>query len=237
MNRRFVIFASLLALFPLPAAAQEDLRNSEIVVTGSRRDADGYVSGMPAITLRRKADFAIQDVTITGDTRDADKRHEEIYAMLRTAIKMADGFGVQLATGDTVVQPLTLDNYRDLTLQRDSRPDADKVSFLVKSPLSDATDSKTAVAKIDKFVKAVPATGRALMTDNGDLTLSVVKPDQYRSAILALVAEDSARLAKQFGPDYAVEVKGLEGLVDWARAGLTDVDLYIPYQLTVVPKR
>ena len=235
---RIVIMALLFGAVAWPAVAQDstDLGQQEIVVTGSRRDADNYNVSQPATGLRRRADFAIQQVTITGDTRDEAKRHAEIFDMIRGAIALAERSGVQLATGDTVVEPLTLANYRNLTLTKDNRPDAEKVSFLVKTPLSAGSDAKAALDRIDGYVKAVPAVGRALIARSDDLTLSVVKPDQYRGQIVALVADDSKAMAARFGPDYAVEVQGVERPVEWARAGLTDVFLYIPYQLKVVPK-
>src|SRR3569832_33250 len=152
---RRALFAGFLMLLPAlaPALAQESLGQGEVVVTGTRREADGYDASMPAVGLRRRADFAIQQVTITGDTRDATVRHDEMYRMIRGAIELATKRGVQLATGDTVVEPLTLENYRNLTLTRDSRPDSEKVSFLVKTPLTEGGDAKAALDRIDAFVK------------------------------------------------------------------------------------
>lgn len=230
------IILAVLAMMPVPALAQEDVGQGEIVVTAARRAVDGYDERVPLIGLRRRADFAVQEVTITGDTRDSTARHNEMFAMIRGAIELAGHRGVQLATGDDVIEPLTLDNYRSLTLERDSRPDSEKVSFLVKTPLGGGVDSKTALDLIDGFVKAVPAVGRALMERSGDLTLSVVKPDQYRDDIVGLVADDARKVAQRFGADYGVEAKGIDRQVEWSRAGLTDVFLYIPYQLTVLPK-
>jgi hypothetical protein len=110
------------------------------------------------------------------------------------------------------------------------------VTFLVKTPLGDGVDSKTALDRIDGFVKAVPAVGRALIEPTGDLTLSVVKPDQYRDQIVGLVADDANKMSQRFGADYGVEARGIDRQVEWSRAGLTDVFLYIPYQITVMPK-
>jgi hypothetical protein len=231
------IALAVLALLPAPALAQNDLGQNEIIVTSQRREAEDFDASAPAIGLKRRADFAVQEVTITGDTRDPAARHDEMFRMIRGAIEVARTKGVQLATGDTVVEPLTLDNYRSLTLVKDNRPDSEKVSFLVKTPLNDGVDAKAALDRIDAYVKAVPAVGRALIETTDDLTLSVVKPDQYRDRIVALVADDARAMAQHFGPDYGVEAMGVERPVEWSRSGLTDVFLYIPYKITVVPKR
>jgi hypothetical protein len=227
----------LVMALSLPAMAQENGGLEEIVVTARRADSRDYEAGVPAVGMRRLADYAVQAVTVTGDTRDPDKRHEEIFAMIKGAIALAaKRGGIELATGEMVVEPLTMDNYRSLTLQTEKRPDTDKTTFLVKTRLSAGIDAKAALDKISTFIKEVPAVGRAEMEATGDLTLSVVKPDQYRGAIIDLVAADARATAAKMGPDYAVEAKGLERPVEWSRASLTDVFLYVPYGYTVVPK-
>lgn len=233
----------LLAAFSLisvaPAFAQQAVpvtSAQEIVVTGSRREADDYSDTMPIITLRRTADFAVQEVRVAGDTREAGKRRDEIYAMIRGAIDLAATYGVELATGEYVVEPLTAANYRNLPLSNDGRPDTDKTVFLVKTRLAPGVDAKTALDRIARFLKAVPSVGRAEMTEKGDLTLSVVNPDQYRPQIIGLIAADAEATVAKFGTGYGVEVRGLDRPVEWARASLTEVFLYLPSAYVVRPK-
>ena len=81
--------------------------------------------------------------------------------MVHNAIELAQRSGVELATGDFIVEPLTLANYRNLSMNNDGRPDTDRVTFLVKTRLGADTDAATALQRIDRFVTAVPAAGRA----------------------------------------------------------------------------
>ena len=224
------LLVSFVAIFP--ASAQE-----EVIVTAQRRDADGYSADVPAVGLRRTADFAIQEVTITGDSRDAGTRADEIFGMLENALGAANKAGVQLAYGDATVEPVTPKNFRTLTLLKDSRPDSQRVKFLVKSALGPAQDAKAAQAKINAFVKSVKPVGRALMETSDDLTFSVVRPDQYRSAIADIIANDAKAMAARMGADYGVEIEGLNRPVEWQRSGLSEVLLYIPYKLIITPKR
>jgi hypothetical protein len=234
--RRLVILATIL-FTAFPASAQI-IGGQEIVVTASRREAKDYDDHVPAIGLRRVADFAVQEVVVVGDTRDPDKRHDEIFAMIRGAIELAaKRGGIELATGEMIVEPLTLANYRNLTLRSDGRPDSDRTSFLIKTRLTGGADAKAALDRISAFVKAVPAVGRAELKADGDLTLSVVGPDQYRGQIVDLVAADARATAARLGPDYAVEAKGLDRPVEWSRASLTEVLLYVPYAYSIVPNR
>jgi hypothetical protein len=226
----------LFLLLAAPAAsAAQDMNASEVIVTANRRQSSDY-ERMPLIGLRRTADFAVQYVSIAGDTREMDKRREEIFAMVRGAIELARARGVELATGQMVVEPLTLANYRDLPLLNDGRPDSERVNFLIKTSLA-GSDNKAALDRIEAFIKAVPAVGRAQMQKGGGLTLSVVGPDQYRGQIIDLVAADARATAARLGPDYAVSASGLDRPVEWARATLTEVFLYVPYNYTIVPKQ
>ena len=234
-----LLIAAGLSAAALPATAQE------VVVTASRvSPSGGYNSvatlstGMPApvLTLRRTADFAVQTVTVTGDTRDAIKRRQEIYDMIRGAIGLSGKAGVELAVGQYIVEPLTMENYKNLTLSNGNRDDSEQVTFLVKTPLTPGVDAKTALERITKFIKAVPTVGRAEIEADGELSLSVVKPEQYRGAIIDLVAAETASSAGKFGPGYGAAVSGLDRPVQWARASLTEVSLYLPVTYEVQPK-
>ena len=236
LRRAFIVAAVLAAAAPALAQTNEV---QEVVVTGSRIPARSAaeVAAPPEIGLRRVADFAVQQVIVTSDTRDAAKRHDEIFAMVKGAIDLASKSGVDLATGTFVVEPLTTANYRSLPLSNDDRPDTDRTTFLVKTRLGAGVDGKAALDKINRFIHEVPAVGRAEMQPDADLVLSVVGPDQYRAQIVELIAADARKTSGQIGPDYAVEVRGVDRPVQWTRASLTEVFLYLPYSYTVVPKR
>ena len=219
----------------LPAAAQ-DLEGQEIIVTGSRIDQDDYSDRMPAVGLRRPADFLVQEVVIRGDSRDQTQRRREIRAMLADAVRRAGAAGVELAYGDYILTPLTLANVDDIALSGDNRPDSERAAFLVKARLAGAQSGQAAEAQIARFIDSVPEVGRAQMDKRGDSTLSIVGPDSYRPQIAERIAEDSTAMAQRMGPDYAVEIEGLNMPVQWARSGPGEVLLYIPYRLVVVPR-
>ena len=96
-------------------------------------------------------------------------------------------------------------------------------------------DAQGAQAAITRFVKSVEPVGRALMSQSDDLTLSIVAPDQYRGQIADAIAADARGMASRLGNGYGVEIEGLQCPVEWARAGLSEVLLFLPYKLKVVP--
>ena len=232
-----IVFLSALATWTMtvPAVAQ-DLESAEVIVTGSRIEQDNYERDMPAVGLRRTADFFIQKVAISGDTRDPKERASEIRNMLRQAVQIADKRGLQLAHGSYILTPLTVANLDDVALNNDRRPDSQSVEFLVKAPLDGGVGGATAQKKIMDYIEAVPEVGRAQMDANGEAALSVVGPDKYRLQIAEKVMEDARALRDRMGADYAVSIEGLNMPVQWTAVGLSDVMLYIPYRLAVVPK-
>lgn len=217
------------------AAAQDNSNiQGEVVVTAQRASAGYLADVQPVVGLRRTADSAIQRVQFTSDSREEDVRKREIHAMLEAAIRRAESAGVELVTGDFELTKVTLANYKGLLFQRGSRPDTSEIGLFVKAGLAGSVGS--AQERIDNFVKGVPANGRALIEKRSGITLTIKNPDQYRTEIVKLIAAEGLKTAAAFGPDYGVDVSGLNEQLAWAQASPTEVFLYLPYDFTVRPK-
>jgi hypothetical protein len=54
--------------------------------------------------------------------------------------------------------------------------------------------------------------------------------------VIEAIAVDARAVAAKVGDGYAVQIDGLNRPVEWSRSGLSEVLLYIPYKLTIVPK-
>ena len=114
------------------------------------------------------------------------------------------------------------------------RVDTSQVSFMVKTSLAGSvTDAEL---KLSAFVKTVPKTGRGAIDQTSGVTLTIIDPDQYRGPIVKLVAENARMQAAVFGPEYAVQVSGIDGQVFWSQVSDSEVFLYVPYRYTIVPK-
>lgn len=220
------------AMLAAPALAQD-----EVVVTGTRLRAPD-ASTTSGVGIKRRADFAVERVTVYGDARDKAQRRKEILDTVRGAIQLGAKRGIQLAFGEAVIQPLTLANVEDkLTFDEDDdRKDAEQVEFVIKTPL-DSGDALATIDRLAAFRKAVPLVGRAEIKAVGEPGVSIVSPSQYRGAILAAIAADANAAARAFGPDYVVEVDGLNRAVRWVLTSPTEVLLYLDHELRVVPKR
>lgn len=240
------ILPFLLALSASAAVAQDfdvaeeqvDFNNANIVVTGTkiRSEFDGYSATVPLVGYQRQADYLLQPIRITGDTRDAKQRVDEVYQTIAGFLRAANAQGFTIAYGDVVTTDVTSANLRDLPLSNAGRPDTSGITLFATTKLAEM-DVATAQSRLAALVKGFRPVGRALVENGGSPSLSIVGPDRYRPQIAEAVSKDAARMAGLFGEGYAVEVTGLEGTVQWQRRGTTDLFLYIPYRLTITPRR
>lgn len=231
---KWLAFAAALTLAASPAVAQEV---EEIVVTGSRM-VDWDPDDIPAVQLFRRADNLVVDIRVVNDTREAAVRRNELNQTLRALARAAAGRAdIDLSIeAEGVLVPLTEDMISTLTLGVDgNRADTSVASLVVKTPITPTDTLDTASARIETFVESVSGSGRSLVDVSGDWQLSIVDPPQYRSAIMALIAEDARRTTATFGTGYSVQVTGIENRVTWRQAGPLDLGLFIAYTLTVVP--
>lgn len=235
--RGFRVFACLLlCAATVPIAAQEKGAPGlgEVVVTANRLNARYAQQDRPVIGLRRQADSAVMTLSFSSDSRDEAVRKKEIYAMLQSAMDRAATAGVELVTGSFELVPVTKANYQELPMWGAGRPDTSKVDVMVKVKLAGSTGA--AEKRIEDYAKSIPKSGRGAVDRTGGLTLTIVNPDQYRQAIIELVAADARQQAAVFGPDYAVQVSGIDGQLFWSQISGTEVFLYIPYRYSIVPK-
>lgn len=258
--KKFAIAAfGSVAFFITPLLAQDD-GGGEIMVTGSRISQNSLsqapiaIGGIsykpPVIGLKRQADSAVRNIEIVSDSRDEGMRRREVQAMLLDAIDRAKKDGVSLVTGSYELVELNRNNWQDqfpgLAGKAESEDDEDEdedepgyedsggsttIRLKVKTKLEGSIDA--AQKKITAFTKAVPATGRSLIEQQGGLALTIIKPEQYRDEIYKRISEGARHAVSFYGPDYHVEVIGLSSDIAWQQVSNTEVFLYIPYSFTI----
>jgi len=246
-----------LALLASPSLAQDEY----IVVTGSRIQSKTAppVPPPPVVGLRRQADSAVRDIEIVSDSRTEDLRRSEVQAMLLAAIDMARREGVTLVTGEFELVELNRENWqdqfpglarRDTAEEEDEDDDSDYddeddapapsfkddgstmvVRLKVKTRLDGSVDN--AEKKLTAFVRKVPVTGRSQMKQRGGLALTIVNPEQYRGEIYSRIATAAKTAAGFYGPDYGLEVTGLDDAIEWKQVSNTEVFLFIRYDFAV----
>jgi hypothetical protein len=234
--KALILSAYAIAAFGAPALAQDAAAPAlgEVVVTASRQNAPYAQQNRPVVGLRRPADSAAMHLTISSDSRDAGDRTREIQTMLAAALDRAPAAGVELVMGNFELIPVTKANYKSLPLQYGGRVDTSRVDLMIKTRLTGSAADAQKLLKA--FADGLPKAGRGVVEPVSGFTLTIVNPDQYRDQIVQLVAESARRYSAMFGPDYGVQVSGIDGQIAWSQVSPTEVFLYVPYSYTVVPR-
>ena len=233
MKRFAAITFAVATLGAAPAMGQD------IIVTGSRALAL-EPDQVPVVQLPRRADNLVVGIRVVNDTRSPDDRRAEITQTLRAMARSAAARNdIDLAiVDDGVLVPLTEDMMATLSLGADgNRADTSVARLVVKTPIQPNDTLDSATARIERFVAGAPQTGRSLVEVKGSWELSILNPSQYRPAILQAIAADARTTAAVFGEGYAVQVEGLSNPVAWRQSGALELNLFIPYEMTVEPRR
>ena len=228
------IAVALLAIVALPLSAQDTGGLGEVLVTANRNNARYALQDRPVVGLRRQADAAVMAVAISSDSRDEATRKKEIHAVLLAALGRAPAAGVELVSGGFQLMPVTRANYAELPFQWAGRADTSKVELLVKVRL--AGSAAAAEKRLSDFIKAVPKSDRGVIDKTGNLTLTIVDPDQYRDQVIKLVADEATRNAAIFGPEYRYNISGIDSQLSWSQVSSTEVFLYLPYRYNIYPR-
>jgi len=204
-----------------------------VVVTGSRI---GYDSEAPNVTLPQRADHLVTKVRVVCDTRDLDKRKEELRQTLRGMIGEASRTNsISLSVGDELLVDFT-EKMLDKVIIPDSKADTSDAYVVIRTELTKDDTFDGATQRIKDFVVKTSKAGRTEILIDEKFNLGLIKPERYRAELIARIAEDTKRIAQTFGADYTPRVDGLQRPIQWYQSGPLDLALYIPYGVVVAPR-
>lgn len=227
MIKHRLTWLSLTLLIALPVRAAE---LDEIVVTGSRISGDDY-SEIPTVTVDKRADFLVQQVLLTNDTRAEGERKKELYQTIRDLLADASKRpGIALGYGDEFLIPITQKDY-ELPLRSGKRPDSSTTELYVKLAIGPGDDVNQALATLRSFISRARVAGRTEIETEGEEALSIVNPERYRHEIIGQIAADAKKLQDTIGQQCRVNISGLSSRVSWKRSDISQLTLYIPYEI------
>jgi hypothetical protein len=226
-NKQVSVTLLLACLCALPAYAQLD----EVVVTGQRISGDDY-SGIPAIVLTRRADFIVQRITLTNDTRAEEGRIKELQQTIRDMVAdAAKRPGMALSYGDEFLIPISDSAKEVVMIPGAKRADTSNASLYVKVALNEKDNVPAAIANLAAFIRKARVTGRTEVDAQDDVGLSLVSPEKYRYEIIRKITDDAKKLRDTVGAQCKVHISGLSNRVSWQRSDVSELTLYIPYQV------
>lgn len=237
---RSLFFAAVVLAFTVPVASAQD---GEIVVT-AQRYSDAYERfSVPHVSMVRRADFVIAEISISSDTRDEAQRNQEVRQALQSLTRFANRdarISVALIEedseegGQSRVIPYTVEKAME-SLRNAGRPDTSMVSISVRTRVTAEDTRESVEERVDNFVSDIPRPGRVEVSVGGS-QLSLTDPRQYRPQLVAAIAADANSVASALGQGYGATLTGLENPIAWRRAGDLDLRLFVPYSMTIIPR-
>ncbi|TQV89116.1 hypothetical protein [Aliikangiella coralliicola] len=205
----------------------------EIVVTGSRLSSGDYYD-MPAVTIKRKADFLVQRIRLINDSRSPKLRKKEIIKTIDNLLKASrKNDDIELSYGEGFLVPVNLNDDSLQLIEDHKRSDTSYVNIYVKVVLDESRSSKQQISELRSFIADAKLISRTEIEYLGDIGLSIVSPEQYRYEILKKISAENDKIKKLVGGDCTIKIGGLEGRVEWERSDVAELTLYIAYATEV----
>ena len=77
--------------------------------------------------------------------------------------------------------------------------------------------------------------GRSSIRQMGSVDISIVNVNQYRSELMTLVLKEINLVQSSLGDGHKIKLDYIDRPVSFARSGVLDVVLFIPYEYSVLP--
>ncbi|MBV1908481.1 MAG: hypothetical protein KUG78_04115 [Kangiellaceae bacterium] len=218
----------VLFIFSIISGVVHASGTDEVVITGSRMIDDYDI--MPAVTVKRQADFLVQNVRLINDSRSPELRKEEIIGTIDNLLKSSKRMkGIELSYGEGFLMPVNLNDDSLQLIEDRRRIDTSHVDIFVKVALDDKKSAKTQIASLRKFIAKTKLVSRTEIEVLGDIGLSIVHPEQDRYEILKKIVAENNKIKNIVGGNCETTVNGLEGRVQWDRSDITTLTMYIGY--------
>jgi len=227
--KRVLLTVFTLGIFSADVVAQS---LQEVVVTAMRRT--GYNYDLPAVTVKKNADFLVQSIEVSNDSRSEELRKKEILETINNLLRSAgQAEGIELSYGEGFLVPVNV-NDESLRFEDDSDyVDSNYVEIYVKIALDGDRDPKEQIADLRKFIADAGLVGRTEIDASGRIGLSIIDPGQYRYEIIQQISEENRRVEEQLAGDCMTVAKGLADRVRWVRSDIAELTLYIDYSTDI----
>ena len=221
-----LLITALVSLLTFARAQDETIVLSPFCVSSAKR------SDKPPVVLKKRADFLLLQIALVNDSREEDRRREEVYSTLKAMVKsVPDGSKIELFTEEFT---LSASHYQIPLVDVSEKRDTSRVTLYAKVPLSGTDDVGALAEELRRFVDGIKGDGRTEIF-SGDLGLSIKNPERYRYEVVQAVAADVKRLRDAFGDAFEIVVTGLDSRLEWERTSVSEVELYLPVKYEVFP--
>jgi hypothetical protein len=224
------------ATFVLVGAANAQVvRGNQIVaqsnfVDRNQRDA-------PQISVVARADFVLFSVALETGTRSAEARRDELTRTFRAFAERAgraDGVAIEVGRPG---YSAALETASISEIIEDLGEDRSGINLVVKVNVRARETFDQLRARTEKFIADTPLTGRVEAVIGDSQFLGMAEPAKHRAALIEAIANDTRQMQAMFGGaqlPVSVSLSGLENRVLSRPVGPLDLEIYIPYSMSLV---
>jgi hypothetical protein len=167
-----------------------------------------------------------------NDSRAPDLRRQEIVQTIESLIRQAArSQNIELSYGKGFLLPIDLSEEALELIDDNDRIDTSYVDIYVKVKFEPRSDAKEQIVALRKFIVGASRVGRTEIDNLDDIGLSIVNPERYRYEIIGAIAAEAGRLEEALGIDCKLSLRGLEGRIKWERTAVSELTLFIPYEI------
>jgi hypothetical protein len=226
MKKIVVTLAIITAALPAMAAISSGFSNGALIVVAAPEPRT------VAVSLTMPADYVSVPLRIYSDQKNAALAYEEsrqAVELISQKVKADGRFQVSMG----VAKLSRRESSFGISSGSWNQPAASTDVFLLAPLTKERNDIFQAGAEAAKFVETLQLPGKA-HCELGQLQLAVENPEQYRTKLLGLIAEEIRQTRKALATQGSVKVEGLEGPVMVRQSDDRRVELFLNYSLSVV---
>jgi hypothetical protein len=215
-----------------PYATQaQDNAPDEVIVTGMRISSDSRVV-QPHVSRRVKADFVWVEVNCQSGSVNQTERTRELTQTYQNLVsKVASTVGLKLSGGEIDDARIPIETIRYSEIAVRAGP-VDRFGLILSLDTRSGESFEAIVTRAGEFARTFGTFGRAECQIGSNQKIGLRNVQGNRDLLLDAIAADVTSLQRRFS-GREVEVSGLEARVVAIPATAFEMDLFIPYKVTV----
>lgn len=227
--KRALLLAAAIAAIALPAAhAQQIVAQSNFVNRNQ--------GAVPQVSITVRADFVLFSVRYETGTRAAEAREDELartFATVTQRASRAEGMSIEVGTPGVSA---AIETAAIKELIQDRGNDRSSIDIVLKVLVRERDTFETIRARAEKFVADAPLTGRVEAVIGDNQFLGINEPKKHRDVLIKAIADDVKMMQSSFGgaaTPVTVNLSGMESRAQTRPVGPLDLEIYIPYSMSV----